>query len=349
MTKVVQLQECAPDRAALQEAGDILRRGGLVVFPTETVYGLGANALMEDAVASIYQAKGRPSDNPLIVHITSYAQIDQFAYPNQWAKLICDRFSPGPITVILKKKPLVPDRVTAGLDTVAVRIPQHPIARALIAAAGVPVAAPSANLSGKPSPTRAEHVVEDMDGRVDMILLGGDCSVGIESTVIDLSGSEPIILRPGKITLSQIKKIIPCATLDRTLLEKPSRDLQPKCPGMKYKHYAPDAQVIVYEGRLDCVAAQIKEDIRKYQAEEKKVGVLCRADSGYRCDAVIEWGKTASEEAEHLFAALREFDRLGMDFILCEPAENSDLGISVRNRLYKAAGYEIVRVGERHG
>ena len=261
------------DDNEIADAGEILRNGGLVAFPTETVYGLGASAFDSDAAKKIYAAKGRPSDNPLIVHICDKWQIKDIAEEiPESAKKVLVNFMPGPVTIILKKKSVVPNDVTAGLNTVAIRFPLHETAQKLIKAAGVPIAAPSANLSGKPSPTKAKHVVKDMTGRIDAIIDGGECNVGVESTIVDFTGEKPVILRPGGVTYDDLKGIGLDVEIDKNILHSIAADEVPKCPGMKYKHYAPNAEVTVVEGEKDAVQSKIKELLE--QTEGKVTGVL---------------------------------------------------------------------------
>lgn len=254
----------------IEEAARIIRQGGLVAFPTETVYGLGADALNAEAVGKIYEAKGRPSDNPMIVHISRASDIGQLTrYITQDMITLIDHFWPGPLTLVIKKKEIVPLRTTGGLDTVAVRMPDHPVALELIRLAGVPIAAPSANLSGKPSPTKADHVRDDLMGKVDAIIMGGDCRVGIESTVLDLTGETPMILRPGIVTPESIEAVLgKPVKLDPSLNAVPNPDLAPKAPGMKYKHYAPKAQMLVVEGRRE----KVKEEIQRLRGLNENLG-----------------------------------------------------------------------------
>ena len=340
-TKIVKIDDKNIDIRALECLGKIIRSGGLVAFPTETVYGLGADALNEDAVKKIFEAKNRPADNPLIVHFCEISDISEVAHLTDAATKVLEKFSPGPLTVILKKKPTVGQNVTAGLDTVAVRIPESKTARAFIKAAGRPIAAPSANLSGKPSPTRFVDVFEDMSGRVDAIIDGADCSVGVESTVLDMTGEKPVILRPGGVTLKEIQEILPDAEVDRHVLEAVSKDETPKSPGMKYKHYAPDAEVYVIEGDTK----NTNEKIRELLAEnrDKKVGVFSLGES-FPADCVIYAGCDNKEYAKNLFAALREFDRRGMDIVFAQFKNDDDYGLAVRNRLYKSAANRVFRV-----
>ena len=328
---------------SLKTAGDIIKNGGLVAFPTETVYGLGASAYDDTAVKSIYKAKGRPSDNPLIVHIADLCDAKKVAreIPPMAEKLF-EKFAPGPFTLILKKRHNISDTVTAGLDTVGVRIPSHPVAREFIHAAGVPIAAPSANLSGKPSPTKAKHVIEDMDGRVDAIICGGECSIGVESTIIDMTGDIPTILRPGGITIEDVIEVCGCGQLDKHVLESVAEKEQPKCPGMKYKHYAPDAEVTVIEGGRKSVAGKISELCRAARNQGKTVGVLAEDDCGYDADLFISSGKDNKEFAGKLFGALREFDENKIDTVFVQFSRQDSYGLAVKNRLYKSAGYNVI-------
>lgn len=331
----------------MAEMGRIIRNGGLVSFPTETVYGLGANACDDAAVKSIYAAKGRPSDNPLIVHIADAADIGTVAreVPEN-AKKILEKFAPGPITVILKKQPYIRNTVTAGLDTVAIRIPSHPIARALIRAAGVPIAAPSSNLSGKPSPTRAEHVIHDMNGRIDAIICGGESSVGVESTIVDLTAERPTVLRPGGITLDDLRTVCPDVAADRHILESVAAGEQPKCPGMKYKHYAPDADVTVVEGSREATEKKIKELVACAKADGKTVGVLAMSDIDFGADLKLSSGKNNKEFANRLFDALREFDNQKISVVYAQFCIQDGYGLAVKNRLYKSAGNKIIYTGD---
>lgn len=326
----------------IDEAAALLAAGGLVAFPTETVYGLGANALDPEAVAKIYQAKGRPSDNPLIVHIARASNIGELTpmLSPQIIRII-DNFWPGPLTVVLKKKPNVPDITTGGLDTVAIRMPDDPIALELIKKAGCPVAAPSANISGRPSPTKGEHVVTDLDGKIDAILIGNDCRVGIESTVLDLSGDVPTILRPGIITAENIEAVTGSKVeMDPALFVNRPRDVSdggedfvPKAPGMKYKHYAPKADMTVIEGQQD----RVKSEIERLKGLNEKLGLKV---------GVILFEEQAFIEAAHeFFAKLRDFDEEGVDLILAGALSEKDgVGFAVMNRMLKSAGYHIVKV-----
>lgn len=344
-TKIIKINE--DNLSELQEPAKALADGKLVAFPTETVYGLGANALDENAVKNIFKAKGRPSDNPLIVHICEKSDVSRLAREiNENAQKLFDAFSPGPITIILKKQPYISDAVTAGLDTVAIRIPIHKAARELIRMSGVPVAAPSANLSGKPSPTEAKHVIEDMDGRIQYIIDGGACSVGVESTVVDATGQSPVILRPGGITLEDIRAIIPSATIDPHVIDLDMPNEKPKSPGMKYKHYAPRAEVIVVEGDAANVSAKIQSLCKIARAEGKKIGIMLRYEGGsqYDADCLLLAGETNRKYAANLFSNLREFDEHNVDIVFAEFKNEDGMGVAVRNRLYKAAGNNVIYV-----
>lgn len=327
----------------IEQAGAVIRNGGLVAFPTETVYGLGASAFDTAAAEKIYSAKGRPSDNPLIVHICDKAQICEIAeeIPVS-AKTVIDKFMPGPITIILKKNKKVPDEVTAGLDTVAIRFPAHVTAQKLIKAAGVPIAAPSANLSGKPSPTKAEHVIQDMSGRIDAVIDGGNCDVGVESTIVDFTDKKPVILRPGGVTYDDLVNCGIDAEIDSNILRSIAADEKPKCPGTKYKHYAPDAEVTVIEGEKEAVRKKIKELLS--DTHGKIAGVLAMYGADYDNAVILSAGDTNKEYAKNLFSALREFDALGVEVVFAEFCEKDGYGLAVKNRLYKAAAQRVIHV-----
>lgn len=331
----------------LERAGAIIRDGGLVAFPTETVYGLGADALNEEAVRSVYAAKGRPSDNPMIVHIADARELEPLvrggraAISEDTLKVI-GTFWPGPLTLVLPKSDIIPDATTGGLDTVAIRMPSNETAYRLILAAGRPIAAPSANLSGKPSPTNAEDVLEDMDGRIDAVVMGEACDVGIESTVLDMTGDVPVVLRPGIITREWLSAVIGKEVrYDKSLLEEPAEiadpedgvaetDFKPKSPGMKYKHYSPNAQVTLIEGDED-----------EFRSKATAFGMEARKKN--QKIAVIDYGDDVRKAAHNLFADLRELDRQGYDIILIRTLEQSGLGFSVMNRMLKSAGYDVIK------
>jgi len=327
------------DANNISDAAKCLRDGGTVVFPTETVYGLGADAFNPDAIDKIYKAKGRPSDNPLIIHISDISDLDKLASCiNNNAKLLIDKFWPGPLTLIFPKNNLVLSKVTAGLDTVAVRFPSNITAQKLIKQSGVLVAAPSANISGSPSPTICEDVISDLKGRVDYIIDGSGCEIGLESTVVDVSGTDTIILRPGAVTLEMIKDIIPDARLDSGLIDENS---VPKCPGLKYKHYSPKAKVVVVQGEKD----KIKEYITDKLNFENNIGILTYKSTAYPKSAiVINAGNTMEEYAHNLFTSLRKFDKLGVSVIYAEFNLEDGIGVAVRNRLYKASNHNIIEV-----
>ena len=332
----------------LEEAARILREGGLVAFPTETVYGLGANALDEEAAKKIYAAKGRPSDNPLIAHISSPEELKPLAaeIPDM-AKKLMDCYWPGPMTLVFKKTDLVPYGTTGGLDTVAVRMPSDPVAKTLIRLAGVPIAAPSANSSGRPSPTTADHVWQDMEGNIDMIVDGGPVGIGLESTIIDVTGPVAMILRPGAITIEMVRETLGEAEMDPAILGPMKEGEHPKAPGMKYRHYAPKAPLTLVEGEMDQVVKTINRLAREALKEGKKVGIICTDETRtcYPAGMIQSIGIRAKEEtvAHNLYAVLREFDDLGADVIYSESFPGDQIGQAIMNRLTKAAGYHIIK------
>lgn len=331
------------DEKSIEKAGKIIAEGGLVAFPTETVYGLGASAYRNESVKKIYEAKGRPSDNPLIVHIADVSDIDRLADEcGDQARALINAFMPGPFTIILKKSSAIPDTVTAGMDTVAIRYPENETAQRLIRAAGVPIAAPSANISGKPSPTEARHVIDDMTGRIDAVIDGGSCDVGVESTIVDASGEIPVLLRPGGITYEQITEVTPDAVIDANILKSLDAGEKPKCPGMKYKHYAPEAEVTVVEGDMKAVHQKINELLS--ENTDKVCGVLTMSENAYDSAVILCGGSTNREYAKNLFGMLREFDRLGVEVVFAEFEERDGYGLAVRNRLYKAAAQRVIHV-----
>ncbi|ARE85873.1 Threonylcarbamoyl-AMP synthase [Clostridium formicaceticum] len=330
----------------LKKAAQILKEGGTVAFPTETVYGLGANALSEKAIKKIFQAKGRPSDNPLIVHIAKMEDIKPLVreIPLE-AAAVMEAFWPGPLTVVLEKTGIIPEGITGGLSTVAIRMPAHPIAAKLIALAGVPVAAPSANISGRPSPTTGAHVVEDLKGKVDAIVIGGSCEVGVESTVLDMTGKTPMILRPGGVTREMLLKVLHSVEIDAALK---GEDVVPKSPGMKYTHYAPKAQVYIVKGEEEKVPVKIRELVEQYRRQKKEVGIICFDETYNHYDQgmVKSMGSRTDFKsvAANLFKILREFDETKVEIILAEAVEEVELGQAIMNRLTKAAGYRIIHV-----
>ncbi|KAF2956107.1 L-threonylcarbamoyladenylate synthase [Marinitoga sp. 38H-ov] len=334
-TKLLKINPFDIDLNKINIAADIIKLGGLVVFPTETVYGLGANALNEKAARKIYEAKGRPSDNPLIMHFDKLEKIKDYVYITKELYEKIKVFVPGPITFVLKRKNIVPDIITANMDTVAVRIPAHPIANKLIEMSGVPIAAPSANLSGKPSPTIAEHVIEDMLGRVDTIIDGGNVDFGLESTVIDLTEETPSILRPGPITPEKLKEVFGEIKIPEFIYGKAKVDIA-KAPGMKYRHYAPDKKTILVEYSRDRINI-IKEKIKNYK---NPLLVLFEEDKVYfnEYDIIVSGRENDYYKiAVNLFSILRNADKTNNDVIIIEGVEDKGLGISIMNRLRKAS------------
>lgn len=323
------------DQDSIEKAGEIIREGGLIAFPTETVYGLGANAYDARAVKSVYSAKGRPGDNPMIVHIAHFDQLEDVVseVPDIGRQLI-EVFWPGPLTIIMEKNEDIPGVTTGGLDTVGVRMPSNRTASAFLHSCRVPVAAPSANLSGKPSPTTWEDVLEDMDGRINGVLMGEPCDVGIESTVIDVTGEHPVILRPGFITAEMITRSLGLeVTYDPALFQDPAEkgDFHPKAPGMKYKHYAPKAQVQIVEGDEEKALAMIASLSSQAQDLGKKT-------------ALIDYGRDSRAAAKDFFSRLRELDRENVDIIYVYALPEKELGFSVMNRMLKSAGYNVIHV-----
>lgn len=334
----------------LEEACRILQKGGLVAFPTETVYGLGGDAMHPEASAKIYAAKGRPSDNPLIVHIADMAALEDIAQsvPEAAVKL-ADHFWPGPLTMIFPKKEAVPKSTTGGLETVAVRMPSHPVARALIRESGVYIAAPSANTSGRPSPTKAEHVKEDLDGRIDMILDGGAVGIGLESTIVDLSTGVPTILRPGYITGEMLEDVLGEVQVDPAILsQKMNPNIVAKAPGMKYRHYAPKGQMTIIEGDTGKVVDEINRLVKEKTDEGCSVAVIATEETkdAYACANVRSVGSRATEGsiAAGLYDILREMDHIGAEYIYAESFEKDTLGKAIMNRMLKAAAYHVIKV-----
>ena len=349
--EVVTVDRNRPDRAAIERAGQILKEGGLVAFPTETVYGLGGNALDPMASMKIYAAKGRPSDNPLIVHIAELDKLDEIVteVPEK-AWILAEKYWPGPLTMILPKADIVPRETTGGLDSVAVRFPSDPVAQALIRAAGGFVAAPSANTSGRPSPTMASHVEEDLGDAVDMILDGGPVGIGLESTIVDFTEEIPVVLRPGYISLEMLQETLGCEVrMDRGLLITDS-SVHPKAPGMKYRHYAPKADLAIIEGPEDAVIRYISRAAASAEAEGKKTGIIAADETAplYRQGIVRSIGSRQDEEeiARHLYGVLRDFDSDGADVIYSEAFYTPRMGQAIMNRLLKAAGHKIIHITE---
>lgn len=337
-------------REIMSRAAELIRQGEVVAFPTETVYGLGANGMDAEASGKIYEAKGRPSNNPLILHIAEFGQLDGIAQNiSEDAWKIMKAFWPGPMTIVLHKKEEVPSTTTGGLSTVAVRMPNHPVARELILQAGVPIAAPSANRSGRPSPTEAVHVLEDMDGRVPMILDGGRVGIGIESTIIDMTEEKPVILRPGYITPEMVDEVVSGVTIDPAILGGPMAEgLKPKAPGMMYRHYAPLGDMWLVEGEMTKVVEKINELTREKQKEGYKVAVIGTDENikYYEADIVKSMGSRQDPAAigANLYGTLREMDQLGVQIIYGESFGEEDFYGAIRNRILKAAGYQVLKV-----
>ena len=347
-TQIVQVDELHINKELMQQAGNIIKAGGLVAFPTETVYGLGGDALSSEASGKIYAAKGRPSDNPLIVHICRIEDLQPIVKEiPEAAQKLADAFWPGPLTMIFNKTKLVPYETTGGLDTVAVRMPSHPVALAFIEAAGGYVAAPSANLSGRPSPTLAKYVAEDMTGRIDMILDGGDVELGLESTIVDMTAKEPIILRPGYITREMLENLLPSVNEDSTIMSDESGQA-PKAPGMKYRHYAPRAELTIINGETSRVIEYINGELCRLKKEGHKTGVIAADDTidKYHADIRKTIGKRNDEIgiARELYRVLREFDDEKATVIFSEAFDTAGVGQAVMNRLLKAAGHKILQI-----
>ena len=337
------------NESELKEAAGLIKRGGLVVFPTETVYGLGGNAKDSDAARKIYAAKGRPSDNPLIVHIAEMSQFYEVAERvPETAERLAGTFWPGPMTLIVKKNSQIPDETTGGLDTVAVRFPRHSIARALIRESGCMIAAPSANRSGRPSPTTADHAWEDLNGKVDAVIDGGPVEIGLESTIVDLTEEVPVILRPGSIGLDALRKAAGEVRMDSGILEKPQGKVRPKAPGMRYRHYAPKGNLIIVDGDCKQVAKVICSMAEKVLAEGKKVGIIASEETKnfYYIGNVYSAGSRISgkEVAHNLYALLRKMDELQVEQIYSESFYLPHIGDAIMNRLLKAAAYQVIRV-----
>lgn len=348
-TKVIKLDKNKLDYKVIKEAGKALREGKLVVFPTETVYGLGANALDEEAVKKIFKAKGRPQDNPLIVHISTEEEIKPLVREvSSIAKKLMDKFWPGPMTIILPKADIIPHETSAGLESIGIRMPSNDIARNLIREAKVPIAAPSANLSGKPSPTDIDGCIEDLSGKVDYILGGENSKVGVESTVIDCSMYPPCILRPGGITLEMLKEVDENIYVDPAIMNKPTEDFKPKAPGMKYRHYAPNAPLKIIQGDLNKTIAKINEIVQNYIDDGKRVGIIATDETfnEYKSGEIVSLGsrKKLCTVAHNLFNVLREFDDKNVDIILSEAFEEKGIGLAIMNRLKKSAGFDIIKL-----
>ncbi|AQS08427.1 threonylcarbamoyl-AMP synthase [Clostridium saccharobutylicum] len=347
-TKVSEIKSVKEDEEKIREAAQIIKNGGLVVFPTETVYGLGADALNSKAVEKIFSAKGRPQDNPLIIHVAS-KNIESYVeeIPEVANKLI-EKFWPGPLTIILKKKDIVPNVTSANLSSIGVRMPDNEIARRLIELSNTTIAAPSANISGRPSPTDLQRCIEDLDGKVDCILGGPQSDVGVESTIVDCTVEPALVLRPGGITLEMLKEIDSRIEIDKAIMQKPSENLKPKAPGMKYRHYAPKAKVTIISGARKKTIEKVKDMVNYNIEKGKKVCILTveENEKEYTEGIRIVLGSISnlSTVAKNLFEALRKCDDLGADLILAEGYEQKGVGVAIMNRLNKAAGFDIIEV-----
>jgi L-threonylcarbamoyladenylate synthase len=348
-TRIIKIDRADYDKKLLKCPADALAEGRTVAFPTETVYGIGANALDESAIKKIFKAKGRPSDNPLIVHVTAIEMVKELVEDiTPVAQKLMDAFWPGPLTIIFKKSIAVPESVTAGLSTVAIRMPNHPIACDLIELSGVPVAAPSANLSGKPSPTSGTHVIEDLKGRVDYIVVGDQTDVGLESTVVDATGNVAMILRPGGVTKEALEAVVGEVKIDPAIKADHSEKLVPKSPGMKYTHYAPEAEVLVIQGPEAPMVEMIQNMCERFVISGKRVGIMTCDEhvEDYNCGVIMSLGsrEDLGSVAQKLFGTLRAFDDHGVDIILAEAFDEKGLGSAVMNRLKKAAGNQVIEV-----
>ena len=346
-TKVIQVQNGFQNQKDLESAAKIIRSGGLVVFPTETVYGLGGDATNEKSAEKIYAAKGRPSDNPLIIHIAKPEDAEPYAITNETYYRLAKAFMPGPLTVILPRKDSIPLRTTGGLDTVAVRCPSNPIARELILASGVPIAAPSANLSGKPSPTCARHVIEDLSGRVNMILDGGDSQIGLESTIIRLDGENATVLRPGAVTADALRCVCKNVAIAPSVAEQLAEGERPLSPGMKYKHYAPNIPFVLLQGSQHDILSFLKTE-----QQTKRCAVLCYSEevSELQNEKIIDIGKSDHLEvqAQRLFSALRDADKLDVDIIYGHLPTKDGIGLALYNRMLRAAAHTVLNIENHH-
>lgn len=350
-TKWIKMLEDEPDMAAVKEAGHIIRKGGLVAFPTETVYGLGGDGLNREAARKIYLAKGRPSDNPLIIHIADREDLKMLTKEiSQKAKRLADAFWPGPLTMIFHKSEQVPFETTGGLSTVAVRFPNHPVALAFIKESGGFVAAPSANTSGRPSPTSGTHVYEDLHGRIEMLLDSGEVGIGIESTIIDMTVEPPMILRPGFITEEMLSEVIGSIAVDSTT-QKQIEGMAPKAPGMKYRHYAPRGELTIVSGNSKEVKEKINGLLKAAKEKGLRTGVIGTEEnmSFYQADIKMNAGRKEDEltVARRLYGMLREFDEKQADVIYSEAFPGTGIGQAVMNRLLKAAGHKVIQAGQR--
>ena len=347
-TKVAIIKDINKDIKFIEEAGAIIRDGGIVAFPTETVYGLGANALDEEAVKKIFIAKGRPQDNPLIVHVCSKNISELVKEVPEVAQRMIDKFWPGPLTIILEKNDIIPNMTSANLNTVGIRMPSSEIALKLIELSKRPIAAPSANISGRPSPTEVERCIEDLNGKVNYIIGGESSDIGVESTIIDCTVNPPLVLRPGGITLEMLKEIDSNIEIDSALKSKPTENFKPKAPGMKYRHYAPKAHLKIIKGKNEKTIEIINEILENYIEKGNDVAILTTDENlnKFNSGKVISLGSenNLNEIAKNLFETLRKCDDLGVQHILCQGFEEKGVGLAIMNRLNKAAGYDILEV-----
>lgn len=348
-TEIILMEEDNIDIDAIKLAAEFIKNGEIIAFPTETVYGLGANALDEEAVKKIFMAKGRPQDNPLIIHVNSF-NIEPYVknIPHK-AKRLMEEYWPGPLTLILEKSDLIPYTTSANLDTIGIRMPRNNVALNLIRECGVPIAAPSANLSGKPSTTTVSHCIEDLKGKIPYILGGEESEVGIESTIVDCTSDTLCVLRPGAITLDMLKKIDSNAYIDPQILGKVTENFKPKAPGMKYRHYAPKAPLKIIKGDMKKTIEKINDMVQNYMEIHKKVGIIATEETkdAYNKGAIIlsvGSRERLEEVAYNLFNILREFDNLGVDYILSESFLEEEIGVAIMNRLKKSAGFNIEEI-----
>lgn len=346
-TEILSIEQHNIDESEMKRAGELIAKGELVAFPTETVYGLGGDALDPEAAKKIYAAKGRPSDNPLIVHIADFSDIYRVGknIPPQ-AKLLADAFWPGPLTIIVEKSDEVPEATTGGMNTVAVRMPNHPVALSLIRNSGCLIAAPSANTSGRPSPSEAAHVAEDLSGKIPMIIDGGSVSIGIESTIIDLTEQVPMVLRPGYITPEMLSEVLGDEVIIDPGIIAADDTTKPKAPGMKYKHYAPKADMVIVEGATAAVVSEINRLVAQKQEKGQKVAVIATEETKtlYKADVVLCIGRREDEDsiASHLYKILRECDELKVQSIYSESLATPRIGQAIMNRMLKAAGHQVI-------
>ena len=343
-TKIINISSTPNIKEELQFAAQIIRQGGLVVFPTETVYGLGGDATDPEAACKIYNAKGRPSNNPLIIHISDPKDAERYAVTSEYYYRLAKAFMPGPLTVILPKKDSIPSEVTGGLDTVAVRCPAHPVAQELIRQAGVPVAAPSANISGRPSPTSAQYCISDLDGKVDVIIDGGECDIGLESTIVMLQGGKAILLRPGAITYDALLCVCESVELSAAAQGTVAENERPLAPGMMYRHYAPSSSFVLLDGKKDAFIPYIKE--RRQNGEN--CAVICSSVEADMLDNqnTIIYGdpNDTITQAHRLFSALREADALHCNVIYARKPEPQGLGLALYNRMIRAASHTVIKI-----